>query len=118
LAALQQYRHLRGPRVLCDAAGQPLPEYVVTDLLAKVGRHAKVRCNGPHILRHTFCSHLAMKGAAAGAIQELAGHRDLTTTQKYMHLNPRPVADAIRLLESRGSGYYGDADPRDGKLLT
>ena len=39
----------------------------MTDLLAKVGRVASVRSNGPHILRHTFCSHLAMKGAPARA---------------------------------------------------
>ena len=31
---------------------------------------------GVHILRHTFCSHLAMQGAPARAIQELAGHQD------------------------------------------
>jgi len=43
---------------------------------------------GVHILRHTFCSHLAMKGAPARAIQEFAGHQDLTTTQRYMHLTP------------------------------
>jgi len=35
-----------------------------------------------HILRHTFCSHLAMRGAAVRAIQELAGHADLTTTMR------------------------------------
>jgi hypothetical protein len=42
---------------------------------------------GVHILRHTFCSHLAMKGAPARAIQELAGYADLSTTQRYMHLS-------------------------------
>jgi integrase len=105
-AALQQYRHLRGPRVLCHDDGRPLAEHVMTDLLAKVGRRATVRINGPHILRHTFCSHLAMKGAPARAIQDLAGHRDLTTTQKYMHLSPNAVADAIRLLD--GPGARGD----------
>ena len=36
---------------------------------------------GIHILRHTFGSHLAMRGAPARAIQELAGHEDLTTTE-------------------------------------
>ena len=60
----------------------------------------------PHILRHAFCSHLAMKGAPARAIQELAGHRDLTTTQKYMHLSPSAVAEAIRLLD--GPSARGD----------
>jgi site-specific recombinase XerD len=40
-----------------------------------------------------------MRGVPTRAIQELAGHRDLTTTQRYMHLSPNAVFDAIRLLE-------------------
>lgn len=38
------------------------------------------------VLRHTFCSRLAMAGAPAKAIQELAGHQHLTTPQRYMPL--------------------------------
>jgi hypothetical protein len=53
------------------------------------------------ILRHTFCSHLAMRGAPARAIQKLAGHADLSTTQRYMHLSPAATEDAIRLLDGR-----------------
>jgi site-specific recombinase XerD len=45
-----------------------------------------------------------MKGAPARAIQVLSGHRDLTTTQKYMHLSPAAIRDAIRLLDETGSG--------------
>ena len=41
-----------------------------------------------------------MRGAPARAIQELAGHMDLSTTQRYMHLSPAAVEAAIRLLES------------------
>ena len=48
-----------------------------------------------HRLRHTFCSHLAMRGAPATAIQELAGHADLITTQRYMHLSPAAIDAAI-----------------------
>jgi integrase len=40
--------------------------------------------NGVHILRHTFCSHLAMRGASVLDIKELAGHQDISTTQRYM----------------------------------
>ena len=55
--------------------------------------------SGAHRLRHTFCSHLAMRGAPARAIQELAGHQDLITTQRYMHLSAAAIEGAIRLLE-------------------
>ena len=61
------------------------------------GRHDE---RGIHVLRHTFCSHLAMRGAGARAIQELAGHRDLVTTQRYMHVSPAAIESAIRLLDS------------------
>lgn len=100
--ALQAHRHLRGERILCLDDGRPMPDYVVESLLKKAARRANLRNNGPHILRHTFCSHLAMRGAPARAIQELAGHRDLATTQRYMHLSPNAITDAIRLLEAHG----------------
>ena len=54
---------------------------------------------GVHILRHTFCSHLAMLGAPVRAIQELAGHKELSMTQRYMHLSPAALDAAIRLLD-------------------
>ena len=97
--ALRDARHLRGPRVLCDGAGQPLTQKVVQVLVRRAARRANVK-PGVHILRHTFCSHLAMRGAPARAIQELAGHQDLGTTQRYMHLSPAALDAAIRLLET------------------
>lgn len=61
---------------------------------------------------YTFCSHLAMQGATAKAIQELAGHQSLTTTQRYMHLSPAHKDAAIRLLDRRpvddGDDVRGD----------
>jgi integrase len=101
-AALRQHRHIRGPRVLYQGDGLPLTEGVVQGFIRRAARRADLSNNGPHMLRHTFCSHLAMRGAPARAIQELAGHADLTTTQRYMHLSPAAVESAIRLLESPG----------------
>ena len=70
--------------------------------LSPTARGAGLANRGVHVLRHTFCSHLAMQGAPARAIQELAGHREIGTTQRYMHLTPAALDAAIRLLESPG----------------
>jgi integrase len=98
-SALRGHRHLRGPRVLCDDDGRTLTEKMVGDLVRRTARRAKVAHETIHVLRHTFCSHLAMRGAPARAIQELAGHRELSTTQRYMHLSPAALDSAIRLLD-------------------
>jgi len=45
-----------------------------------------------------------MRGAPARAIQELAGHADLSTTQRYTHLSPAATEHAIRLLDTQYSG--------------
>ncbi len=100
--ALRDHRHLRGPRVLCQRDGSSLSADVVKHHVERAARRAQLAASGVHRLRHTFCSHLAMRGAPARAIQELAGHRDLITTQRYMHLSPAAIDSAIRLLDSPG----------------
>jgi integrase len=109
--ALRDARHLRGPRVVCDSQGHPLTQKVIQCLMRRTARRANVR-PGVHVLRHTFCSHLAMRGAPARAIQELAGHQDLATTQRYMHLSPAALDAAIRLLDM-GTGI----EPSRGGLV-
>ena len=75
----------------------------------RASRRAKLPQDGVHILRHTFCSHLAMRGAPPRAIQELAGHRELGMTQRYMHLSPAALDSAIRLLDQpSGVTNFGD----------
>ena len=106
--ALRTQRHLRGPRVLTRDTGAPLTIKMVENLVRRAARRAGVQ-PGVHILRHTFCSHLAMHGAPARAIQELAGHQDLSTTQRYMHLSPATLESAIRLLDRpQPGGGFGD----------
>jgi site-specific recombinase XerD len=106
-AVLREHRHLRGPRVLCDVDGTPFTRQMVQARVKRASRRANVR-DGVHILRHTFCSHLAMRGAPARAIQELAGHSELQMTQRYMHLSPAALDAAIQLLDGRGhSGASG-----------
>jgi integrase len=114
--ALRQHRHVRSPRVVHQDDGQALTEKVVQNLVIRAARRAGLRGNGPHILRHTFCSHLAMRGAGARAIQELAGHRALTTTQRYMHLSSAAVEGAIRLLDQPAPIYETGDGPETGNI--
>ncbi|MBM3524784.1 MAG: site-specific integrase, partial [Alphaproteobacteria bacterium] len=82
VSALRKHRHLRSARVLCLAEGKPITRQGTWSRV----RYAAIRANVPtgvHILRHTFCSHLVMKGATMRAVQELVGHQDLTMTQRY-----------------------------------
>ena len=98
-AAFRDHRHLRSPNVLYQDDGQPLTRQMVQYRVLRASRRAKLSQDGVHILRHTFCSHLAMRGAPPSAIQELAGHRELGMTQRYMHLSPAALDSAIRLLD-------------------
>jgi integrase len=67
---------------------------------------AKLRQVGWHTLRHTFCSHLAMKGAPPVAIQVLAGHESPETTKRYQHLAPVTLRETIKLLEGEARELY------------
>lgn len=95
--------------MLCQDDGEPLTRQMVQYKVLRASRRAKLAQEGVHILRHTFCSHLAMRGAPTRAIQELAGHRELSMTQRYMHLSPAALDSAIRLLDQApGVTNFGD----------
>lgn len=86
--------------VLVRDDGEPLSRRTNQQWMQKAERAVGIEPKGKcHILRHTFCSHLAIKGAPAKAIQELAGHAQLTTTMRYMHLSPQARDSAIALLD-------------------
>jgi len=102
MVALQDAQHTRSVRVLCDADGEPLTKKVVWGMMRRAALKAGTK-RGVHILRHTFCSRLALQGAPTRAMQALAGHQDIRTTEPYMHLAPGATNAAVRLLERGGA---------------
>ena len=57
---------------------------IINNYLSKV---SSVEKRSPHVLRHTFATHLLSKGADINAIKELLGHASLAATQVYTHTN-------------------------------
>lgn len=103
--ALRANRHLKHDRVLWrDDARTKVTQVLMAKWMRRIQRRAGLKVTGGiHILRHTFCSRLAIAGASTMAIKELAGHQNISTTQRYMHLSPSAKSAAIELLNGNGS---------------
>jgi site-specific recombinase XerD len=88
-------------RSLLCSTGESLTMRLVQGLVASAARRAGLThttestSSGTHSVPH-----LAMLGAGAKAIQELAGHSELGTTQRYMHVSPNVTDSAIQLLDA------------------
>src|SRR5690349_10846764 len=76
--------------VFCRADGRPFTQSAIEAALRFACKRAGLRRISSHVLRHTFCSHLAMRGGAPKAIQELVGHSTLTMTP-FPRLRTSPI---------------------------
>ncbi|EDM79600.1 site-specific recombinase, phage integrase family protein [Plesiocystis pacifica SIR-1] len=98
-----RYRHLRSPWVFCqldgDHAGEMLTKGMCKWPLRRARDRADLEALGWHDLRHSFASHLAMRGVPLKAIQELLGHSTIEMTMRYAHLAPSTLIDAVAALD-------------------
>ncbi len=82
----KEFPSLNSDQLLVSQKGKPLnPKYVYNIVRNNLGKISTVQRKSPHVLRHTFATHLTNNGAQINAIKELLGHSSLASTQIYTH---------------------------------
>lgn len=100
---LQTYRHARGPALphapfFRSRFGRPLSRGAVYERVRTWGQRARVGIPlSPHRMRHTFATHLVRAGVGLVTIRDLLGHRQITSTQIYLHVTADDLRHAATL---------------------
>jgi tyrosine recombinase XerC len=72
------------------------PEAVIRMVKKYIGKISEIEKQSPHVIRHTFATHLLNRGADLRAVKELLGHESLSTTQVYTHVSTEQLKKVYR----------------------
>lgn len=83
-------------RLLLSNTGRPLERVAVWQIVRRNASRAGLKEAHPHMLRHSFATHLLTGGADLRVVQELLGHSDIATTQIYTHVDRSRLRDVMK----------------------
>lgn len=90
-------------RLLVTEKGKPIYEKLVYRVTTNaLGKVTKLEKRSPHVLRHTYATHLLNNGADLNAVKELLGHSSLAATQIYTHTTFEKLHDIYKQAHPRG----------------
>jgi len=92
----------RSPFVFLSARGGPFTRGAAWRVVRRAAQIAGIASpSSPHVLRHSFATHLVEGGADLRSVQEMLGHESIRTTEVYTHLDADAVAAVHRLHHPR-----------------